>query len=328
LNVWREEDIDLLYTCIPTPDLAHHYFWSRDDPEATERLNRVYEKVDATVGRYADVVDEHTYMAVFSDHGGGPAPARRFYINRWLEAQELLHVRSRLLERLGLVRATNRLIEQGRRFRLHQMLRSLIRGPVREGVLSLTHNDAFVDWSQSRAYGVDFFYPLVGVEINLKGRQKRGIVAPGREYESLRQEICAGLEGLVDPETNQRVCERVCCREEMFHGPHLEILPDVVAVLHSDYDGKVRLGPSIITDNEMEWEYPFMGYHSREAFFAVRGPDIAARQALPRADMLDLAPTLLQLLDLPIPTSMEGTPLPLSTLDVGPGPGSQAAIDT
>jgi predicted AlkP superfamily phosphohydrolase/phosphomutase len=315
LKTWREGEFDLFFACIPVPDLAHHYFWTRDDPEALERLNRVYELVDATVGRYANAVGDHAYMAVFSDHGGGPAPARRFYVNQWLAEQDLLHVRSSSIERLGLVAATNYVIEQARRFRVHQALRSVIRGPVREGVLSLTHNDAFVDWKRSRAYGVHFFYPLVGVEINLAGRQKRGIVAAGREYESLRNEICAGLERLVDPETGQRVCERVCLREDMFHGPHLELLPDVVAVLHPDYDGKVRLGPGIFADNELEWEYPFMGYHSREAFFALRGPGIAARCALPQADMTGLAPTLLHLLDVPIPAFMEGSPLPVSFLD-------------
>ncbi len=312
LNAWREEDFDLFYTCIPVPDLAHHYFWTRDDPAALERLNRIYEKVDATVGRYADAVDEHTYLAMFSDHGGGEAPSRRFYINRWLTEQDLLHTRSSLFEKLGLVAATNRLIEQGRRFRLHQVMRSLIRGPVREGVLSLTHNDAFVDWGRSRAYGVHFFYPLVGVEINLKGRQKRGVVAPGAEYESLRHELCARLELLVDPATGQKVCQRVCCREEMFHGPYLEHLPDVVAVLHPDYDGKVQLESEVFAENELQWEYPFMGYHSREAFFAVRGPDVVPGHVLPRADMVDLAPTLLQLLGVPIPASMEGKPFPVS----------------
>ena len=309
VSAWRNGNYDLMYTCVPVPDLAHHYFWNRDDPAAMERLYRTYESVDATVGRYASMVDDDTYLAIFSDHGGGPAPRRRFYVNEWLAAERLLAVRSPLVYRLGLVGATNSLLQVVRRFRLHQKLRPLLRGRVRQGVLSLTHNDVFFDWSRSRAYGVEFFYPLVGVEINLRGRQQRGIVTPGAEYEALRDRLRASLEELVDPATGARVCRRVCRREEMFHGPYLERIPDLIAVLDDDYDGKVQLGPQVFADNELQWEYPFMGYHSREAFFTVRGPGVAPGRVLEKTGMIDLAPTLLNLLEVPIPDSMEGAPV-------------------
>jgi predicted AlkP superfamily phosphohydrolase/phosphomutase len=311
ISAWRDGDFDLMYTCIPVPDLAHHYFWDRDNPAAMERLYRTYESVDATVGRYAEMVDEDTHLVVFSDHGGGPAPRRRFNVNVWLAEEGLLQVRSSLVYRLGLADATNALLQQFRRFRLHQKLRPVIRGRVRQGVLSLTHNDIFFDWSRTSAYGVEFFYPLVGVEINLEGRQQRGFVKPGAEYEALRDRLIARLGDLVDPSTGRKACQRVCRREEMFHGPYLERIPDIVAVLDDDFDGKIQLGADIFADNELQWEYPFMGYHSREAFFAARGPGIAPGDRLEEASMIDLAPTLLDLLGVPIPDSMEGKPLAL-----------------
>lgn len=309
VSTWHDGDYDLMYTCIPVPDLAHHYFWNRDDPEAMERLYRTYESVDATVGRYAEMVDDDTYLVVFSDHGGGSAPRRRFNVNPWLTGQGLLRVRSPLVYRLGLVGATNSLLQLVRRFRLHQKLRPVLRGRVRQGVLSLTHNDVFLDWSRTRAYGVEFFYPLIGIEINLAGRQSRGIVAPGAAYESLREDICRALAALTDDASGRKACRRVCRREEMFHGPHLERIPDIVAVLDDDYDGKIQLGHEVFTDNTLQWEYPFMGYHSREAFLAARGPGIAPGAVFPETGMIDLAPTLLHLLGVPIPDSMEGKPV-------------------
>jgi predicted AlkP superfamily phosphohydrolase/phosphomutase len=308
---WRDGDYDLMYTCIPVPDLARHYFWDRDDPVAMDRLHRTYERVDATVGRYLEMADDDTYVMVFSDHGGGSAPRRRFNVNPWLAGQGLLHVRSPLVYRLGVVDATNSLLQWVRRLRLHQKLRPLLRGRVRQGVLSLTHNDVFLDWSRSRAYGVEFFYPLVGVEINLRGRQKNGIVAPGAEYEALRDQICSALEGLIDEGTGRKVCGTVCRREEMFHGPYLERIPDIVVVLDDDYDGKIQLGGEVCSDNTLQWEYPFMGYHSRAAFFAAQGPGIEPGRELAETSMIDLAPTLLQLLGVPIPESMEGKPMAL-----------------
>ena len=271
----------------------------------------MYERVDAAVGRYADLVDDETYFVMFSDHGGGSAPARRFNINRWLIEQDLLRLRSRLVDRLGVASGLNRMIEAARRLRLHDALRRYLRGPVREGVLSLTRNDAFVDWTESFAYGVDFFYPLAGVEINVKGRQSRGVVAPGAEYEGLRDRIRAGLEELVDPATGRKACRQVALREEMFHGPRVERIPDVIAVLDLDFDGKVQLEPEVFPDNTLQWDYPYMGYQSREGFFAARGPGIAPGSTLPGADMIQLAPTLLELMGVPAPNSMEGEPLPM-----------------
>lgn len=327
VGLWNDDDFDLMYTCVAAPDIGHHYFWSRDDPDAFERLHRVYERVDATVGRYAGLVGDDDWLVLFSDHGGGPAPTRRFNVNRWLVETGLLVPRSRLAERLGLVRVVNRLIEAGRRLGIHEKLRRLLRGPVRQGVLSLTRNDAFFDWSRSRAYGVDFFFPLVGVEVNLEGRQPRGIVEPGAGYEELRARLVEELAALRDPATGARVCRRVCRREEMFHGPYLERIPDVVAELDLDYDGRIQLDRRVFDDNELRWDYPFLGYHSREGFFAVRGPGIEAGRRLPENDMIDLAPTLLTLLDVPIPDSMEGRPFPFLHDRGGVAGPSAATLD-
>ena len=234
-----------------------------------------------------------------------------FSVTRWLAEEGLLQLRSPALDRLGLARATNRLVQTARRFRVHQILRDYLRGTVREGVLALTHNDAFIDFRRTQAYGIEFFYPLLGVEVNLRGRQARGMVSPGADYELLRAQLCERLAALVDPATGAGVCRRVCRREEMFHGPHLDRFPDVVAVLHPDYDGKVQLHREVLAENTLQWEYPFMGYHAQEGMFAAMGPGIAAGRTLPAAGMLDLAPTLLRLLDVQVPASMEGRPFPV-----------------
>lgn len=309
-DVWQGDSYDMMLACLPMPDLAHHYFWARDDPQAFERIYRIYDRVDETVGRLLAMVDEDDYFVMFSDHGTGPAPHRRFYFNRWLANEGLLQTRSSLAERLGVASAINGAINGIKRARIHHRLRRWIRGPMRRGVTSLTHNNAFVEWERTRAYGIEFFYPLVGFEVNLQGRQSHGVVSPGTEYERLRDELCARLERLVDPETGQRVCRRVCRREEMFHGSHLHRFPDVVAALNPDYDGRIHMEPAVFADNTARCDYPFMGYHGDTGLFAMRGPGIAAGRKLPPNEMIDLAPTLLDLLGLPIPDTMEGEPFP------------------
>jgi predicted AlkP superfamily phosphohydrolase/phosphomutase len=306
VQLWRDGPWDLFMTCIPIPDLAHHYFWSTDAGER-ERIHRAYDKVDGLVGRYMELVDEHTHLVIFSDHGGRPAPTRCFSASRWLLEQGLLHLRAPAADRLGLIDLTNRLIQQAKRLRLHETLRPWLSGWRRRRVLSLTHNDAFVDWRRTRAYAVDFFFPVAAFEVNLAGRQRHGVVPEG-EYEQVREEICQGLAALVDPATGSRVCSEVHRREEMFHGPHLERIPDVIAILGTDFDSRVQLFPSVVSDNLRRWEYPFFGYHAQEGMLAVRGPGIAAGDRLPPIEMVDLAPTLLHLLGIEAPPTMEGRP--------------------
>lgn len=317
-QVWRELAPDLLFTCVALPDLAHHYFSDPRDPGSLERIQSIYEEVDAALGRLVALAGPEVRVAVFSDHGGGPAPRRTVSVNRVLINRGLMKARAGAGERAGMARAANWLVQRGRRLRLHEHLRPLLRGRVRDGVLAITHNDAFVDWERTRAYGVEFFFPLAAAEVNLAGRQRRGVVPPG-EYERCRTEIAEALAALVDPATGARVCERVCRREEMFHGPHLERIPDVIGILAAGYDAKIQLQPEEVSDNTMSWSYPFLGYHAREGLFAAFGPGIPAGRTLPPADMLDLAPTLLALLESPIPESMEGRPFLAPAGPAAPG---------
>jgi predicted AlkP superfamily phosphohydrolase/phosphomutase len=302
---WREGGYDFLATCLASPDIAHHYFWARDDPEAMERIYRIYDRVDQALGELIEMADDDTTVVLFSDHGGGDAPRRIFSVGRWMVEEGYLALRKAALGGASAGLA-NRLVKLGRRYRLNEHLRRYIRRGIRQAVLSVTHNDLFADWSRSRAYPVEFFFPTVGIEINLRGRQAQGIVEPGEAYESLRREICAKLESVLDPETGKRVFQWARPREDHFHGPHLERIPDIVAYVDLDYDPKIHIYPEVIRPNEQPWEYPYMGYHAQAGVFAVRAPGARAGQELPPGDMTDLAPTLLELAGAEIPESVEG----------------------
>ena len=174
----------------------------------------------------------------------------------------------------------------------------------------MTHNTAFIDWRRSRAFGLDFFCPLAGVEINLRGRQVAGVVDM-RDYEPLRQEILERLAAIRDPEHQAPVFARVCLREDLFHGPHLDRFPDVIGVLADDYDVKTHLDLPVVGPNRGQWDYPYMGYHGLDAFFAVRGPRIRPGSTDEASHMIDLAPTLLSLAGVDRPAFMEGRPFEL-----------------
>lgn len=306
LDIIRGGAHDVILSCIPTPDLAHHYFWRPNDPAALEHIYTFYDDVDATMGRMIEAAGEDTTVVVFSDHGGRAAPLRLFGVNRWLGDEGYLVPRG--AKTSGLAAAwTNRAVDWAKTHRINHALAGLLRGGLRRRVSAMTHNTSFVDWSRTRAYGLDFICPLAGVEINLQGRQARGIV-PRADYEGLRGEIIDRLSAFVDPETGHPVCARVVRREELFDGPHVERFPDVIGVLSDDFDVKGQLDLPVTGPNRGSADYPYMGYHGHDAYFCARGPGIAPGSGPSGGRMEDIAPTLLSLAGVTPPAFIDGRP--------------------
>jgi predicted AlkP superfamily phosphohydrolase/phosphomutase len=73
--------------------------------------------------------------------------------------------------------------------------------------------------------------------VNLKGREPRGSVEPGRQYQELRERIRERLLDLRDP-TGEPVIERVETREEAYGDNPCSVAPDMVALPRYGYDLK------------------------------------------------------------------------------------------
>ncbi|HEX6901259.1 MAG TPA: alkaline phosphatase family protein [Thermoanaerobaculia bacterium] len=82
-----------------------------------------------------------------------------------------------------------------------------------------------VDWSKTKAYALG----LGQIYINLKGREEKGIVNPGAEYQQIVQQIKAGLEAYVDEETGEKPVAHVFTRDEAYEGVYDPVLiPDLI----------------------------------------------------------------------------------------------------
>lgn len=135
--------------------------------------------------------------------------------------------------------------------------------------------------------------------INLKGREKEGRVAPGEEYERLRDRLAAEAEALRDPDTGARLVQRAYRREELYQGPLLARAADLILAPVNGYDPKGALWKEHLT-----YKDPTMaGMHTYDnAFLYVSGEDLAEGTAR----LYDVLPTILTLLGIPTPTDVDG----------------------
>ena len=88
-----------------------------------------------------------------------------------------------------------------------------------------------VDWSRTRAYCLG----LSGLYLNLRGRERHGVVAPGAEADALKRELIAKLAGLEDDERGQVAIRQVYATDKLYRGPYLDAAPDLIIGYNEGY---------------------------------------------------------------------------------------------
>jgi predicted AlkP superfamily phosphohydrolase/phosphomutase len=111
-----------------------------------------------------------------------------------------------------------------------------------------------VDWSRTRAYALG----LNGLYVNVKGREKNGIVDPSQR-ESLAAEIAQKLLATKDPDSGAAAITKVYRREQVFRlAGHEDIAPDLIigyakGTRGSDESALGALTREVIVDNKEPW---------------------------------------------------------------------------
>ncbi len=323
LHVLRTTPWQVAVVVLSPLDRASHQFWKHMDPthpqhdptQATrlgEALHDIYRAHDEAVGRLLDLVSPNDWVFVVSDHGFGPTH-RVFYLNEWLIEQGYLVLKEkpqagRLSWRtrlLGHVAAPlfwlNHHSETFRRLAApfkKRMLSNIVRHAyVRtksQGLVRLNHLP--VDWSRTRAYCPD----EGALYLNLEGRDPQGIVEAGEEAQRLLDEIETGLRALCPPDSDRPLDAHIVRKESVYEGPYLLDAPDLLIALdHYRTDVMAEVGAGM-------WDLAPVrsANHTPEGLLIAHGPGIRKGEA--RGGLMDIAPTVLHMMGMPVPEEMDG----------------------
>ena len=147
-----------------------------------------------------------------------------------------------------------------------------------------------IDWSRTRAYAQGNFGQIF---LNLKGRQPQGCVAP-EDARPLLDDLKAGLAAIPHPETGEPLVEHVYERDELYHGPHAGLAPDLTVVL-TDWRYRTIGLHDFTTNQVISPAFGPTGDHRMEGILIAAGPAFrpgpsrATRAARHRPDRAPLA---------------------------------------
>jgi predicted AlkP superfamily phosphohydrolase/phosphomutase len=290
LDRFTEGFFFLLYD---TPDRVQHMLWRFRDPEhpgyepdlAREYgclIEQHYARCDKLLAPVLDKVDENTLLIVLSDHGFNTF-RRAFDTNTWLSQNGLLALKNG--HKPG--------EESGEGF-------------------------PAVDWSKTYAYAVG----LGGIYLNFKGREREGILEEGTEAERVRNAIQSGLAGIADFGTQKIVIGSVSRKEDLYCGPYVANAPDLLVNFFPGFriswqSAVGGFANGLIENNTRRWSGDhivdpesvpgilFMNQNPRPV--AENATRVGNPQKFPH--IIDLAPTILNYLGVPVSQTMEGTSL-------------------
>ncbi len=332
-------DWDLFMFDLMATDRIQHELWHVWDPTHREARGRdlskvragyvdFWKKLDDGIAAIEAALPPDTTLLLISDHGFGPVD---WYVNFnvWLlgrgdiALQDSLYVKQkRWFYDRGATPEWfyNQMVKLGLAEQRVGRFRGKQTGPIERLAESAFLSRRHIDWSKTRAYSQGNFGQIF---VNKKGRQPQGCVEEA-DVRPLLDDLKAGLLAIPHPETGEPLVGKVLEREDLYDGPHSHLAPDLTVVLR---DWRYRtIGLHDFTTNKLiSPSFGPTGDHRMEGVLIASGPAVRAGSKPEGATLLDIAPTVLHLLGVPVPADMDGRPL-LELFDpsVAQAPGAPA----
>jgi predicted AlkP superfamily phosphohydrolase/phosphomutase len=318
-DMLQVDNWDVFMVHFQQTDWIQHKLWTyieqacadpNDHSSKVELTRKCYRRFDELVGsllRQVGPVAPTTFL--LSDHGFGRLMGNtnpNFYLKQWgyLCAPEadaglgslktwLRRSKSKTIRNLyGSVAKAKNALHKGPAPHLHNSWTSNA-GDV------LGARGSTWDWSKTKA-AVVYAYQMGFVYINLVGRGPLGFVQPGVEYENLITDLITRFRRITHLDTGESLLRDVVRGTESYPKADNDILvPDLVLIPKDGYGFSFSLAESApkISDE---------GTHRHNGVVVAHGPLIRKTSPNSQLQLIDVAPTILHLLDLPVPTDMDG----------------------
>ena len=160
-----------------------------------------------------------------------------------------------------------------------------------------------IDYKETRAFsGIGTVYGTIN--LNVIGRDPDGTV-PKKEAEALKDEIIGRIENVKDPVSGEAFINKVCRKEEIFKGDHIEKIPDLVIIPNTGY---YLFAGTQEKDLFHKSSHLSPGNHIEDGILLLAEKD-PSKFDLSCADITDMLPTILNIFKIKVPEYLDGKSL-------------------
>jgi predicted AlkP superfamily phosphohydrolase/phosphomutase len=259
--------------------LLQTLFWDKK-----EIMLEVFRKLDLYIAdliKIFSIKNTNPYIFFVSDHGFSASPTRSINMKVLLEENGILKDNRTTLHKIIP--------------KIYKKLNNII--PLSNLILhSSKTKTARESFQRKLTTGSNIYYKYPGVYI------KQGL--DETKYAKLRDKLLQELKKLQDPLTKDKVFQVVEKREDMYSGKYSELAPDVVTLSTNKYDVIFSYDSDKLFD---DLELPLKGKHSSDlhGIFMAGGKEVKLNTTK-HASILDIFPTVLHILDVPLPKELDG----------------------
>jgi len=286
-----KEDLDFLHITIFYINVLQHFFG------AGYYTKRGWEVIDKNIGELLEKLNNDYNIIIMSDHGSNEIK-QVFNINTWLEKEGYLK-----LKNMKLFSAINKLgINQEKLSKILSILR------IKKSVLLKIIPNQILNYIPNEEGKFDTIFKADKIDWN-----KTKVLASGqgpiyinlnnsKECEELRNELIEKLESLKNPSTSEKVVEKVYKKEEVYDGKYIEEAPDLIVDQKYGTHISGGIGNNYFLHLPKKWK----AENKKIGMFIAYGPDIKKGKKIENVSILDLAPTILHMMNMCVPRDMDG----------------------
>lgn len=293
----KNKEWDLFMAVFPEIDRICHFYWhfmDEDSPYYIENellknaILKIYMEVDAAMGEILQILPEDILFVSLSDHGFRVGTVN-FNINTFLLKNGYLNLKESS-ENKGEVNTLD----------------------------DYMHSDWFHAKYEGKNYEVDWNSTKMfiaapgsyGVNFNLNGRQKHGIVK-AEEKQNLFLQFRDEILQVKHPYKDVPLFKKVVMREHVYKGKSQKLAPDII-LIPDDYSIMVSHNLSI---KELFSEPEQKGMHCMDGYILFYGNGVETGKELKESEVVDFVPTILEYFGVDIPKYIEGKSITPFTLD-------------
>ncbi|MET1160015.1 MAG: alkaline phosphatase family protein [Thermoprotei archaeon] len=281
-------------------DWLQHRMWHYIDPsypwypgnEKASRYKRRFAEFWQILDEYiGEVIETYDVVFIVSDHGFG-SQWGVFNLGKWV----IEHGYAEPIKETIKKKLIKLMLKTIIRLKLHRIVPQKLRRKAKERGFSLSSPSMIFDVERSRVIVLDYTIPFGAIHINPK--QDNDVE---ELIERFSKELSESLKRVKDDlkVTIWRV-------KDLYHGDKLRYLPDAVFTINN-------WSCVIVKDPDKRFIYldaPYSprhtGSHRPYGIFLAYGEDIKRGTSIDKISILDIAPTILHILKLPIPDIMDG----------------------